>query len=59
LKCSKINFLILKNFDCVTTKEFISDEIGRSIGKVNFVLQALLEKSLIKSEIFFNNQNKK
>ena len=36
----------------------IAKEIGFSVGKVNFVLQALIEKGLIKSERFLNSSNR-
>ena len=34
-------------------------ELGISVGKTNYCLQALIEKGLIKANNFKNNQNKK
>lgn len=37
----------------------IADELGLSLGKVNFCLKALIEKGLIKARRFKQNPNKK
>lgn len=42
-----------------TTQRDIASSIGYSVGKVNFILKALIEKGLIKIENFSNNDNKK
>ncbi len=42
-----------------TTQQNIANDIGYSVGKVNYVLKALIEKGLIKAERFINNENKK
>lgn len=42
-----------------TTQRDIASSIGYSVGKVNFILKALVEKGLIKIENFSNNNNKK
>lgn len=36
----------------------IAQEIGFSVGKVNFILKALVEKGFIKYERFHNSNNK-
>lgn len=36
----------------------IAKEVGFSIGKVNFILKALIEKGLVKSERFISSNNK-
>ena len=36
----------------------ISSALGVSLGKVNYVLRALLDKGLIKTERFINSKNK-
>lgn len=59
MEYSEIDLLVLRSVDKVTTQKTISEDIGCSIGKVNFVLKALIEKGLIKAEKFANNQNKK
>ena len=42
-----------------TTQRDIASSIGYSVGKVNYILKALIEKGLIKIENFSNSQNKK
>lgn len=42
-----------------TTQRDIASSIGYSVGKVNFILKALVEKGLIKIENFSNSKNKK
>jgi len=59
LEHSEIDLLVLKSVGGVTTQQSIASEIGYSIGKVNFVLKALIKKGLVKAEKFANNQNKK
>ena len=49
---------VLKSADKVTTQKDISDEIGYSVGKVNYILKALIEKGYIKAERFFNSKDK-
>ena len=36
----------------------IAKEVGFSLGKVNFVLKALIDKGLVKSERFISSNNK-
>jgi len=42
-----------------TTQRDIASSIGYSVGKVNYILKALVEKGLIKIENFSNSDNKK
>lgn len=42
-----------------TTQRDIASSIGYSVGKVNFILKALIEKGFIKIENFSNSKNKK
>jgi EPS-associated MarR family transcriptional regulator len=40
------------------TQRGLSSKLGISLGKVNFLLKALIEKGLVKASHFKNNQNK-
>lgn len=40
------------------TQPAIAKEVGFSLGKVNFILKALIDKGLIKSERFISSNNK-
>jgi len=48
----------LRNIDTLKTQKTLSQELGISIGKVNYVLNALIDKGLIKAESFFANKQK-
>ena len=50
---------ILRKAGGHTTQRDIASTIGYSVGKVNFILKALVEKGLIKIENFSHNPNKK
>ena len=41
-----------------TTQPKIAKKIGYSVGKVNFIIKALVEKGLIKIENFSNSKDK-
>lgn len=49
---------ILKNIENTSSQKSLADELQISVGKVNYVLKALVEKGLIKAENFFANKNK-
>lgn len=59
MEYSEVDLLVLKNVGKVTSQHIIAKDIGYSVGKVNYVLKALIEKGLVKAEKFANNQNKK
>ncbi|MDD3324227.1 MAG: MarR family EPS-associated transcriptional regulator [Sulfurospirillaceae bacterium] len=42
-----------------TTQRDIASSIGYSVGKVNYILKALIQKGLIKIENFSHSTNKK
>ncbi len=54
----ELTLSVLRNIDTLTTQKSLADELGLSVGKVNYVLKALIEKGLIKAENFFANKNK-
>jgi len=53
-------FLMLReiNANPRVTQRDLSARMGLSLGKVNFLLKALIEKGLIKAENFKNSRNK-
>lgn len=59
MQYSEVDLLVLRSVGKVTTQQNIAQEIGYSVGKVNFVLKALVAKGLVKAEKFANNKNKK
>jgi len=49
---------ILRSVGKVTNQKSIAAEIGYSVGKVNYVLNGLIKKGLIKAERFINSKQK-
>ena len=49
---------ILKSVNKIASQKSIADEIGYSVGKVNYVLNGLVEKGLIKVERFMSSNQK-
>jgi len=54
----EIELQILKNITNASSQKSMADEIGYSVGKVNYILKALTQKGLVKSERFLNSNNK-
>ena len=55
----ELDLLVLKNTHAISSQKSFAKEIGFSVGKVNFVLRALIDKGLIKAEVFLSSENKK
>lgn len=58
LEYTETDLLVLRNVGKVTTQQTIAQDIGYSVGKVNFVLKALVKKGLVKAEKFAQAENK-
>ena len=58
MKYGEYELLVLKSVGKIITQHNIAHEIGCSIGKVNYVLNALMEKGLIKAEKFVISKQK-
>lgn len=50
---------ILRKSDSIKSQPSLAKELGYSVGKINFVLKALIDKGLIKVENFANSKSKK
>ncbi len=55
----ELELLLLRNAKNISSQKSFAKEIGFSVGKVNYVLNALIDKGLIKAERFLNAKNKK
>lgn len=55
----RYRILKLLDEDPHASQRRIADELGISLGRVNFCLQALIEKGLVKANNFRNNPNKR
>jgi len=42
-----------------TTQKSLAQELGYSVGKVNYILKALIDKGLVKVENFVTSESKK
>jgi len=59
LTLEELQLTILRNITPATTQKSLADELGYSIGKINYIFKALSKKGLLKVESFYSNQNKK
>ena len=60
IKTEQIDYLhvMQKVEECHSQKE-LADEVGFSVGKVNYIIKALLGKGFIKAENFVKSPNKR
>ncbi len=49
---------ILRNIETIKSQKSLADELGHSVGKINYILKALIDKGFIKAENFYKNKNK-
>lgn len=54
----ELTLTVLRNITELKSQKSLADELGLSVGKVNYVLKALIDKGHIKAENFFANKNK-
>ena len=54
----ELELQILKNIASTQNQKSMAQEIGYSVGKINYILKGLISKGLIKSEKFLNSNNK-
>lgn len=54
----ELELSILKQTGKVTNQKTLAQDLGYSVGKVNFVLKGLVEKGCIKVERFINSDKK-
>lgn len=54
----ELNLNILKHIENIQNQKSLADELSISVGKVNYILKALVEKGLVKAENFYNNKQK-
>ncbi|MCK9162666.1 MAG: MarR family EPS-associated transcriptional regulator [Arcobacteraceae bacterium] len=54
----EIDLHVLRKVDKATTQKSLADEVGVSVGKLNYVLNALIDKGYVKAERFVNSKNK-
>ena len=55
----ELDLLVLKNTHTISSQKTFAKEVGFSVGKINYVLRALIDKGLIKADVFLTSDNKK
>ena len=55
----ELELLLLKSAESMQSQRSLAGEIGFSVGKVNYVLKALVDKGFIKVDSFLNATNKR
>jgi EPS-associated MarR family transcriptional regulator len=58
LQHDELTLNILKNIETTSSQKSLARELEISVGKVNYVLKALIDKGFVKAENFFTNKNK-
>ncbi len=59
INTKQIDYLnIMQNVETSISQKELASEVGFSVGKVNYVIKALLEKGFIKVENFVKSPNK-
>ncbi|WP_331774341.1 MarR family EPS-associated transcriptional regulator [Sulfurospirillum sp. 1612] len=58
LQNEELTLEVLRHLDDIKTQKSLADKLGLSVGKINYVMKALIDKGFIKAENFFANKNK-
>ena len=56
---SEIHLAVLRKVESAEDQKTLADELGFSVGKINYILKSLIEKGFIKTERFLKSENKK
>jgi len=59
LQNQELTLQILRNTESIQSQKSLADDLGHSVGKINYILKALIEKGLIKVENFTSAKEKK
>jgi len=55
----ELTLAVLRKSQTIHSQPLLAKELGCSVGKVNYILKALIEKGLIKVQNFANSKQKK
>jgi len=50
---------VMQHIETISSQKELAEEVGFSVGKVNYVIKALLEKGYVKMENFVRSKNKR
>ena len=56
---NELNLKILRKVETVEDQKTLAQELGFSVGKINYVLKNLIDKGLVKTERFLKSDNKR
>jgi len=59
MRNEELELNILRKAEEIENQRVLADEMGFSVGKINYILNALIAKGLIKVENFASAKNKK
>ena len=55
----ELTLAILRKSETIKSQPTLAKELGYSVGKINYILNALINKGFIKAQNFANSENKK
>lgn len=58
MSSEELTLNLLRNLDENKSQKTLAEELNVSVGKINYIIKALVDKGLIKTENFFSNKNK-
>ncbi len=59
MRDEELTLAVLRHAESIRTQKSLAEQLGYSVGKINYVIKALIAKGLIKAENFATNKNKK
>ena len=59
MRDEELTLAILRHAESIRTQKSLAEQLGYSVGKINYILKALMAKGLIKAENFATSSNKK
>ena len=55
----ELTLQVLRNAEHISSQKSLAEKLGYSVGKINYILKALIDKGLIKVENFAKSNNKR
>jgi len=59
MNSEELNLTILRKAEDLESQRHLADELGLSVGKVNYIIRELVKKGFLKIERFTQEKNKK
>ena len=55
---TELDLIVLRKLNQATNQKSLSQDVGISVGKVNYIINALVDKGFVKATKFVNSKNK-